>query len=334
MALREVKIEGGSVAQHLGRTCVRFGDDARVLYEQGAATLLDGVVEMDLAVTGERSFPGVAFRVRGETYEAFFIRPHQAGNPDAVQYTPVFNGVFGWQLYTGTGHWAPVTFPLDRWFTLRVAFAGDRAEAYLDDMSVPALVFGRLRTGNEQGGLGILPGGSGVHVARFAFDAVKPKLSGGPPHVEERLPGVVPGWWVSNLVAEGTPPAAARTWTYLESEPSGLTNLARALPLGTRLNTVFARLPIRAARAGPRAMDLGFSDRAAVYLNGRPLFAGRDDYRSRDYRFLGTIGYWDTLFLALEEGDNELVVAVSETFGGWGLQARFHDPSGLVLDGR
>ena len=46
-----------------------------------------------------------------------------------------------------------------------------------------------------------------------------------------------------------------------------------------------------------RAMDIGFSDRAVVYLNGQPLFAGRDDYRSRDYRFLGSIGYWDTVFL-------------------------------------
>ena len=117
------------------------------------------------------------------------------------------------------------------------------------------------------------------------------------------------------------PPAAARTWTYLESEPTGLANLARVHPLGTTLNTVFARTTLVARAAGARAMDSGFSDRAVVYLNGQPIFAGRDDYRSRDYRFLGSIGYWDTLFLPLVEGNNELVVAVSESFGGWGLMA-------------
>ena len=76
-------------------------------------------------------------------------------------------------------------------------------------------------------------------------------------------------------------------------------------------------------------MHVGFSDRAVVYLNGQPLFAGRDDYKSRDYRFLGSIGWWDTLFLPLQAGDNEIVIAVSETFGGWGIQARFTDPTGL-----
>jgi len=67
------------------------------------------------------------------------------------------------------------------------------------------------------------------------------------------------------------------------------------------------------------------------YLNGRPIFAGRDDYRSRDYRFLGSIGWWDTVFLPLAQGDNELVIAVSETLGGWGVQARFTDPAGLTF---
>ena len=31
----------------------------------------------------------------------------------------------------------------------------------------------------------------------------------------------------------------------------------------------------------------------------------------------------------LEAGENELVFAVTKAFGGWGLAARFADPSGL-----
>ena len=71
-----------------------------------------------------------------------------------------------------------------------------------------------------------------------------------------------------------------------------------------------------------RALELGFSDRAVVFLNGRALYRGDDTYRSRDYRFLGSIGYYDTLFLPLVAGVNDLVIAVSEDFGGWGVQAR------------
>ena len=56
-----------------------------------------------------------------------------------------------------------------------------------------------------------------------------------------------------------------------------------------------------------------------------PVYRGDDTYRSRDYRFLGSIGWYDTLYLPLEQGDNELLIAVSEDFGGWGVQARLLD---------
>jgi hypothetical protein len=328
MALREVTITGGEPGRFLGRECVRFDEKAPVIVPQGGPQLLDGSVELELAVTGERAFPGVAWRVNGDNYESFFIRPHQRGNPDACQYTPVFNGVYGWQLYHGGGFWAPIDFPINKWFQLRVLFRGDRAEAYVDDLSKPALVMARQRGLLAAGGVGILPGG-GVIVARFACDANVPTLRGALPPAEEATPGTVPGWWVSNIVAEGVPPAGARTWTYLKTEPAGLANLARIHPLGQTLNTAFARATVHAASGGRRLMEFGFSDRVVIYLNGRPLYAGRDDYRSRDYRFLGSIGWYDTLVLDLQEGDNELLVAVSETMGGWGLQARFTDPGGL-----
>lgn len=96
-------------------------------------------------------------------------------------------------------------------------------------------------------------------------------------------------------------------------------------------NTVFARTVIRSDAAQTKRLDFGFSDRAVVHLNGRALYRGDDAYRSRDYRFLGSIGYFDSLYLPLVEGDNELLVAVSEDFGGWGVQARFPDALGLTF---
>jgi hypothetical protein len=43
---------------------------------------------------------------------------------------------------------------------------------------------------------------------------------------------------------------------------------------------------------------------------------------SRDYRYLGTIGYFDNVTLPLEAGKNEICIAVSEAFGGWGIMGR------------
>jgi len=329
--MRELPITAGSRTERLGRPCVRFDNDVPAAIPLGEVELVDGTVQVDVALTGERTFPGLTWRMHGENYESFFVRPHQSGNPDSVQYSPVFNGISAWQLYHGSGFWNEVEIPTERWFTLRVAFAGDRGEAYIDNMFEPALVCSRLRVPIARGHIGLQPGGPGVHFARFSYDAAVPNLRGAPPSVEELEPGTVPGWMVSNIVQEGVSVAVARTWTYLEAEPNGLANLARVHPLGTTLNTVFARTTVVAKAAGTRALDLGFSDRAVVYLNGQPIFAGRDDYRSRDYRFLGSIGYWDTLFLPLVEGDNELVVAVSESFGGWGVMARLRDSGGITF---
>jgi hypothetical protein len=332
MAIRELPITGGKPANLLGRVCVAFPDTSFVVEAIANVGMSQGTIELDLAVTGERSFPGIAWRLDGTTYESFFVRPHQMGNPDAIQYTPVFNDVSAWQLYHGDGFWAPTQFPLNEWFTIRVAFAGQRGEAFVADPGMPALVFDRLRVPVESGSIGILPGGAGVHFARLAYDDAPPHFAGAAPAPPVRDELSVSTWSVSNPVAEGSPPSTANGWQLLESEPSGLANLARLHPVTDELNTVFARATLHAEHAGVREMDLGFSDRAVVHLNGHPLFRGDDTYRSRDYRFLGSIGYYVTLYLPLNEGDNELIVAVSESCGGWGLQARFHDLSGLVVE--
>jgi hypothetical protein len=98
----------------------------RTLGTVAGVKLLDGVIELELAVERERAFHGVVWRVQDEeNFESFFVRPHQVGNPDAIQYTPVFNGVSGWQLYHGAGYGAPIAFPIGERFRIRVAFAGE-----------------------------------------------------------------------------------------------------------------------------------------------------------------------------------------------------------------
>ena len=58
---------------------------------------------------------------------------------------------------------------------------------------------------------------------------------------------------------------------------------------------------------------------------------GNDTFQSRDYRFLGTMGFFDDVYLPLKTGENELWMAISEGFGGWGVQARFKDLDGITL---
>jgi hypothetical protein len=313
-------------AAHLGRECFRVECPLATVNDLEPT---DGTIELELAVGPERGFPGVVWRLRDdENYESFFVRPHQVGNPDAIQYTPVFNDISSWQLYHGDGFWAPVAFPIGEWFSIRVVFAGTRADVFVADEH--ALRVRELKLPTGAGRIGIATGGAAIHVARFSYDPAAP-LEPAPPPLAS-VDGIVPAWDVSDpFPEEELDLSAPRTWTQLAAEPTGLANLARVSGIRDGRNTVLARSTIRSDRATTALLEFGFSDRAVVHLNGRPLYRGDAGYRSRDYRFLGSIGWWDTLYLPLAAGNNELVVAVSEDFGGWGVQARFPDPSGLAF---
>lgn len=193
----EIDAKESRVEEYLGRQSLRLKGGLALVKE---SKFLNGVIEFDIAFSEERNFVGTIWRVQDtRNYEEFYFRPHQSGNPDANQYSPVFNGVSGWQLYYGEEFSAPVRYRFNEW----------------------------------------------MHIKEIKF---------------------------------------------------------------------------------------GFSDRVRVYLNDRLLYAGYDQYTSRDYRFLGTVGFWDALYLPLKKGRNELWMAVSENFGGWGIQAAIEDRSGIQIE--
>jgi hypothetical protein len=317
--------------EHLGRRslCLRGG-----IATVAGAHLLNGVIEFDLAMTGERGFMGGIWRVQDPgNYEEFYLRPHQSGNPDATQYTPVFHGLAGWQLYHGPRYAVPVVHRFNEWMHLKILFAADQAEIYVDDMEKPVLFVDGLKRSEAPGGVGVSAlDFAPAHFSNFSFTAMDSPPVQGRPGIPETAPeGVISSWSVSDVFREsaldrkaalGPEDLAPRRWSHLETERSGLANLARVQGIGRLSNTVFARQVIHAESARIQRLDFGFSDRIRVYLNGRLLFKGDDTPRSRDYRFLGSIGYFDTLYLPLQQGENELLMAVSEDAGGWGIQAK------------
>ncbi len=325
------------VEEHLGRESL-FLRGGTAIAE--GVQLEHGVFEFDVAFPRERDFPGGLWRVQDHrNYESFFVRPHQSGNPDATQYTPVFNGVGAWQLYHGEPFQVPLVLRFDEWVRMRFVFVGERAEISVGEAEAPIVV--GLKRDVAGGSVGLLGGGfAGAHFSRFSYQAIEPDPAALSPVAREpTAPGVIGAWDVSDAFAEGELAGldrldlSGRSWTRLESEPTGLTNLARVNGLDEGRDTTFARAIVVSSEAQAKRLDFGFSDRVTVYLNGRLLFSADDSYRSRDYRFLGSIGWFDALQLPLDKGRNELVLAVSEELGGWGVQARFPDPAGLTLEG-
>ena len=59
-----------------------------------------------------------------------------------------------------------------------------------------------------------------------------------------------------------------------------------------------------------------------MYLNGKPVFSGKNalGYRSDDA--LGVFGLNDQAPIHLNAGENELLVAVTEYNGGWAFECK------------
>lgn len=322
----------------------------RSLYLRGGLALIrdsefmDGVIEFQCAFPQARAFVGATWRVQdAANREEFYIRPHQSGNPDANQYTPVFNGLTAWQLYHGEGYGTPVDYDFDSWIPVRIVVAGRQAEVFIGDLETPALFIDHLKRDPVSGTVGLTVADFGpAHFADFRYEAVDhPQLKGVVERERTAPPGALIKWQVSNAFAEKSLEEAAEfpsgvmeglAWKELPSEPTGLANLSVVNALTEEANTTVARVTVLSDAAQSKTLAFGYSDRIRVYLNNRLVYSGNNGYRSRDYRYLGTIGYFDALTLPLQKGRNELWFAVSESFGGWGVQAAFSDTGGLTFD--
>ncbi len=327
------------IEEHLGRRSL-YLDSGKGWIE--GLEMLDGVIEFDVSFTGQRGFSGALWRFKdASSYEELYLRPHQSGNPDANQYTPVFHGRAGWQLYHGEGYGAAVDYPYDTWIPVRIVVSGRRGEVFIGDLEQPAFAIHELKREPVAGPVGVLASFAPAWFSRFRVEATaSPELVSRPRPAVEAEPGTVRSWQISSTFAEaalGDGPdfpqsiAEGLRWTDIDAEASGMVNLARVQAIEGGSNTAIGRLVVTADRPCSVRLRFGYSDRISVYLGGRRLYRGDNGYRSRDYRYLGTIGLFDELTLPLGKGANELWMAVSESFGGWGLIAWLETLDGVTV---
>lgn len=313
----------------------RFQDHAgrRSLYlYNGTAKLrngqwVDGTIEFDVNFPRARGFVGLTFRRRDDdNFENFYFRSHQSGNPDATQYTPVFHNSMGWQIYHGPEYATAVEFEPDAWMSVKVIVSGRSMEVHLNGDSV--LHVPDLKHDVTSGGIGFWTNETGAWFADLEISNQPEPFKTRPKMQSTAPPGTVASWDVSEpfawerLESEGFDQLldGVQTWRSLPVENNGIANLARLAKLNEG-NTVFARAFIDSTDAGSKKVDFGFSDYARIYLNRELLYEGDKTYGTRDYRYLGTVGLFDSLYLPLRKGKNELVAAVRESFGGWAVAA-------------
>ncbi|MFH1844006.1 MAG: hypothetical protein ABIF77_12440 [bacterium] len=264
----------GEVVEHLGRTCLN-----------GSAYLpniqfTNGIIEYDVTVDGSRSYPGITFRAVSQLeYEEFYIRPHVSNRPDAMQYTPVFSGVSGWQLYNGDGFNAALEIPRDEWIHIKLEILDSQARVFVNDSEEPALVVPELKQTPVAGAIGVKSQRNGS-VYFSNFQVVKTDdLEFEPPALPVPPRGLITEWEISQpfkavAVSRRYYPdqelLAEIQWQTAATEPNGLLDFCRHVRRNATSgpDVIFARIHLEAERDEMRQFSFGYSDVATVFLNG------------------------------------------------------------------
>lgn len=306
----------------------------------------DGVIEFEYRGTDDRSFLGVTFRVADDgTGEDVYLRLHKSKQPDALQYTPDFRGRGQWQLWHGPDATAFATFRPGEWTPVRIEVSGPRATVSVGSVDTPQLVTGPLASGRDSGFIGFWANQPGAgpdapltaairNIRVTPREALDDEAAAPAPE-----PGVVSAWGVSRAfprsgddVPEIPRDVVSGPWSVIEARADGLLPLEPHVerPDGQGVPAVIAALRIEADQARTARLDLGFSDDASVFFNGRLLYSGRYSFSTNFPRRQGLISLDQaSLYLPLEPGENVLMVVVGDAFGGWGVMGRIADRAGL-----
>jgi len=207
---------------------------------------------------------------------------------------------------------------------VKLVIKGTRMDVYVDS-DEPVHQVPNLLRDPASGRIGIAAYGK-AHFANVQITEMdSPPISDMELPVVETAPGMITKWQVSKSFhgeAEEAPTAfdgEGTEWQSAQTDARGLLNLAQFGKIEKGSNAIYVRHTFDASEDRYQTINFGYSDRVRVYANGALIYSGDNGYKTRDFRFLGTIGLFDRIHFPVVKGSNEIVFEVSESFGGWGI---------------
>ncbi len=351
----EVPDERASFITHKGVPALQVTPNPNALFAAPGQVVLkdfaftEGTIEFDVELT-DFFLSTFYFRRQDATdAELFYLRTYRADDPtgpDAIQYTALTKGVALWDLHPR--YQAPAQIYKDGWNHIKLVISGARMQVYVNDMTMPALSIPQLAGPSGAGSLAFEGGGifANLVIKPGATETLPPEAAYDPVVDDPRYlhtwqvsePFVLPPGQelVSAMLFRAHSdhlPDSAAVWRSITTERDGLLNLSRQFGRSTDRRAVWLKKLIHAEEAGSRMLHLGFSDEVWVMLNGRLVYVDKNLYShpiAKDA--FGQIAVDDASFaLPLQEGENELLIGVANSFFGWAIMARFDNIDGLQL---
>lgn len=323
--------------------------------KNGIATLKDaefsnGTLEFDMKPLAFAD-TGIQFRRKDEgTAEFVYLRadPDCPAANDCIQYAPITHGLMQWDIYSKFQGSAPISEK--GWNHVKIVAAKKRMRVFINRQPTPSLDVA-LQGLSDSGGIAF------KGPAIFANLVLDPDDIGGLKDEPERPAGpkdprIVTEWLVSPPTVAPTTrdPNSSdipgpRKWTRFETESDGLANMSREFGPTPAPALVWLKAHVRANGAQSKNVQLGWARKIWVFVNGSMVYAKDNPYYPEAKR-LGPEGRLRldnaTIALPLHKGENEIVVAVGNTWQtyqgavkpspyGWGMIMVFEDLSNLQL---
>jgi hypothetical protein len=289
--------------------------------------------------------PAIAFRRQDEkNFELLYLRPDPAcaAFHACMQYAPETHGVLLWDLFPQYQTRAPLRE--NGWNHIKMVISGRRMRVFVNDAISPTLEVGSLEGDTANGGLHL------QGPATFANMVLTPDAVEGLSIAPDSDPlegdqGLVRNWRLSNFSSlpnsQGAMynemPPDSQEWRAISTERGGLVNISRVygrpLPEPNRA-VAWLKTTIKSDKKQTKKVEIGWTREVWVFVNGKLVYADNNLFEvpnARKFPDARCSLENGTFTLPLEEGYNEVTIAIANNFFGWGLKLRVTDPEGVHL---
>lgn len=302
----------------------------------------DGTIEYDMEPLDPR-FTSCYFRWKdSKENECFYFRTRRAGDPqaiDAIQYAPSIDGINIWDMLFH--YQTNADFKKDDWNHVKLVISGKQMQAYVNDTLRPALEVPMLE-GNVTTGTLAFDGMVIISNLKVKHNSVEGLASEAGIDPTSSDPRYLRKWQVSAPVttvkgidfSDNYVPNAETKWEDITAERRGLINLTRKFGKTEGRRIVWLKTTIHSDKAQDKMLRFGFSDEVWVVINNNPLYIDKNLYNTpMEKQPDGRCSIENTsIKVPLKEGDNQLLVGVSNFFYGWGIVARLDNLDGIKIE--
>jgi len=266
---------------------------------------------------------------------------HKSAQPDAVQYTPIYNNEGSWQLYPE--HQAKIVFKKKGWNTLKIEVTNNQAKVFINNK--PALTIPNLKTGIKFGSIGLWAlFGNRFSNFRYSEKIIfTPKYTYPTPVAD--ITNYITKWGVSNpFTYKGeefinTKQFTNETYTNFPTDATGLLPIGKYITKPSKGNFeknnedyIIAKVVLTSKKKQQKKIYFDYSDKVIFYLNKQKIYVGNNAFKSKGNKHKGHLNVnANTLLLPLNKGDNTLHIVVIEKANGWGLISKFENKDNIQL---